>query len=308
MSSFKKPQAPSVMPSSNGERERHRHEAFGVLTMSTIQSSASQKLFGSDLEHHQYVSIKLHRAVLDRSLHRDWVHDEDMIASVEMSHAQFAQFITSNGNGQGTPCTIRYAPAQGTLPEEMAPIALPETKHETLRRGVEESAIEGIQKVSDALAALEEMANNGKVSLKTLKEKLHSARCHLTNLPSNLSYAVKSAEEALEKATSDAKIEVESYVQMTANRLGLRTISELAQIEDKRAEESRHADTDVVDEAPVICPGMRFFTNNGGIMEVVKPNHRISGDWLCQSTQAKTGLWSYDPRDILNNLVEKRHV
>lgn len=48
-----------------------------------------------------------------------------------------------------------------------------------------------------------------------------------------MAFAVQSAEEALEKATSDAKIEVESYVQMTAQRLGLKHINELAQLEHK---------------------------------------------------------------------------
>lgn len=302
MSSFKSPQAPSVTPSPHGEGERHRHEAFGVLTMTTIQGGDGEKLFGSDLPHRQRIRISLHRAVLDRSLHRDWAHDEKMIACVEMSHAQFAQFITSNGSGAGTPCTIRYAPTDGASIEEMAPIAPLETKHETLRREIKESAAQDIQKVSDALAALEEMASNGKVSLKTLKEKLHSARCHLTNLPSNLSYAVKSAEEALEKATSDARIEIESYVQMTANRLGLQSISELARIENKHAKEAEPAQTEKADETREIFAGMRFICS-GGIMEVVKPNPKIQGNWFCRSTQADTGLWSYDPMDILNNLV-----
>lgn len=309
MSSFKSPQAPSVTPSPHGEGERHRHEAFGVLTMTTIQGGDGEKLFGSDLPHRQRIRISLHRAVLDRSLHRDWAHDEKMIACVEMSHAQFAQFITSNGSGAGTPCTIRYAPADGASIEEMAPIAPLETKHETLRREIKESAAQDIQKVSDALAALEEMASNGKVSLKTLKEKLHSARCHLTNLPSNLSYAVKSAEEALEKATSDARIEIESYVQMTANRLGLQSISELARIEEKHVKEEYTGVeytgveyTKAGDEAQAIVAGMHFILD-GVAMEVVKPNPKIPGNWFCRSTQANTGLWSYDPRDILNNLV-----
>lgn len=231
----KEPQLPTVTPNERMGGETHSHEAFGTVIMTMPQSGgmAGMTLFGSDLGHHQCISIEIHRATLDRSLHRDWIHGREMIAKIEMSHAQFAQFITSSGNGSGTPCTLRYAAPRGTRLEEMAPIAKIETKHETQRREISESVKEQIRKVSDALSLLEAMADGGKISVKELRARLHDARCHLSNLPSNLAFAVKSAEEALEKATSDAKIEVESYIQMTANRIGMQSIADLARLEDK---------------------------------------------------------------------------
>ena len=54
-----------------------------------------------------------------------------------------------------------------------------------------------------------------------------------TGLPGSLDFVVKSAEEALEKATSDAKIEVEAYIGSVAQRIGLKSINQLAQLEDK---------------------------------------------------------------------------
>lgn len=190
-------------------------------------------LFGSDLGHSQCISIAIHRAELRRDLNRDWVFPREIVAKIEMSHAQFAQFITSAGNGSGTPCTIRYAAPIGTPLEEMSPIAKIETKHETHRREIQQSAAEQIRKVQEALGEIEAMAAGGKVSVKELRSALHTAKCHIENLPHDLEFAVKSAEEALEKATSDAKIEVESFVQMTANRLGLKSIADLARLEDK---------------------------------------------------------------------------
>lgn len=48
--------------------------------------------------------------------------------------------------------------------------------------------------------------------------------------------------------------------------------------------------------------GMRFKIDDG-LVEVVKPNPNLPGDWFCRSVKCDTGLWSYDPRDILNNLI-----
>lgn len=229
---YKEPTAPVVTKRAMGG-ETHTHEAFGTVVMSAPQwSGKGTTLFGSDIGHNQCISIQVHRATLDRDLSRDWIHQSSLVAEIEMSHAQFAQFITSGGNGSGTPCTIRYAAPVGTPLEEMAPIAKIESKNETHRREIKESAQAQIEKVAEALGALQAMADSGKIGVKEFRSVLHTAKCHLENLPGNLEYAVKSAEVALEKATSDAKIEVESYIQMSAHRIGLKSISDLARIEN----------------------------------------------------------------------------
>lgn len=50
-----------------------------------------------------------------------------------------------------------------------------------------------------------------------------------------------------------------------------------------------------------IKPGMRFM--NGSLLEVVKPNPKIPGDWFCQSVEYDVGLWSYSERTIIKGLV-----
>lgn len=54
-----------------------------------------------------------------------------------------------------------------------------------------------------------------------------------------------------------------------------------------------------------IKPGMQF-TVNGVLMEVVKPNEKLPGDWWCRAVVAETGLWSFDPRDIEREVKEKK--
>jgi hypothetical protein len=218
----------------SGTRQKFTHDAFGTITMTTVTGGDKSTLFGSDLGHNQCVRISIQRASLSRDLSHDWIHGESRpIVEFEMSHAQFAQFITSQGQGCGTPVTLRYAPEPGTDTETMPGIRKIETKHETFRREIQQSAAEQTAKVSAALADLQAMADNGKINMKEFRAALHTAKCQIGNLPTNLAYTVRSAEEALEKATSDAKIEVEAFVNATAQRLGLSHISQLGQIENK---------------------------------------------------------------------------
>lgn len=55
-------------------------------------------------------------------------------------------------------------------------------------------------------------------------------------------------------------------------------------------------------ETKEVQVGMRF-VKDCVLLEVVKANTRLPGDWFCRSVECDTGLWSYDPSDILDNLV-----
>ena len=146
-----------------------------------------------------------------------------------MSHAQFAQFITSQGNGDGTPCTLRWMKGEGMIPG----IAKVETKHDTFRREISDAAKKRLERIEAKIKQLGDMIESGKLSKKELREIHAELQRQASYLPGTMEFVVKSAEEALEKATSDAKIEVESYVAMTAQRLGLKNINDLARLEDK---------------------------------------------------------------------------
>jgi hypothetical protein len=196
-----------------------------VLTNHTGNSAT---LFGSDLKHNNRVCIKIARAELNRTLNRDWFAGEVRpIVEFEMSHAQFAQFITGAGKGDGTPCTLTYAPERGHTSKPMPIIENIETKHATYRREISETARREVEGISDSVNELKAMVATGKVGLVKMREILHNLTRQVSNLPENLSYTVASAEDALEKATSDAKIEVEAFISTAAQRLGLEHISQL---------------------------------------------------------------------------------
>jgi hypothetical protein len=55
-------------------------------------------------------------------------------------------------------------------------------------------------------------------------------KCMIENTPSNMEYTILSAEKALDKAVSDAKIEVESFVSVTTQRLGVQSLQRLGEL------------------------------------------------------------------------------
>jgi hypothetical protein len=203
--------------------EIYSHDAYGVITM-TVVHGGNSTLFGSDIDHNDRVRIGVSRAKLNRHLSHDWVHADLLpLVEFEMSHAQFAQFITGagNGSGSGTPVTLRYGPEPGVKSVRMPDIELRESKHETFKREIKAAAEERLEAIERQIAELGEMLESGKTPKGELRRIHATLRRHAEQLPDSLGFVVGSAEEALEKATSDAKIEVEAYIETTMRAAGL---------------------------------------------------------------------------------------
>lgn len=223
--------------------KRYEHDAFGVIVMSN-PSGGDNKLFGSDVRHDHRVCIKIQRATLERSLSNDWIHGRNILLELEMSHAQFAQFITSSGNGSGTPVTLRYAQhASVTRIEEMPAIGELETKAETFRREIRSSANRQVGHIQAEIDKLGAMLETGKVSIKEARAIHHSLKCRAENLPSNMEFVVEQAEEALEKAQAAAKIQIESFIDHTARKTGYEHFARLG-------EQAKQVGNDVASDVP----------------------------------------------------------
>ena len=204
------------------------HPAYGVIKLGKAHCSNNYTLFGSDIRHHGYMTIEIENAELSRSLGIDWIYGTKSIVKIQLSHAQFVQFITSSGNGRATPCTIEHklteAPMRCPTVEKIEP------KYDLHKKEIAESVSRQIKQALSELAQIKELVESGKTGKKAMNEKIHSLEFSLKNLPENLDFSVSQAQVALENAVSDAKVEVESYIATTAQRIGLESISQLAQI------------------------------------------------------------------------------
>ncbi len=188
--------------------EKLRHPAFGalVLTQPTI-SGEGDHFFGSDLPHNTCIRIALYEAEQNRRHKGDSHMAGALLAMVEMSHAQFAEFITSPGKGSGTPCTVRWLQGKGEIPS----IVPDEPKGQTIRRELRETASqpvsEALGKIDDVLQRLDAGQSVGK---RELRDMLTRLRHSVDNIPSNLAFAVDQAERAIESTVSEARIEIEA--------------------------------------------------------------------------------------------------
>jgi hypothetical protein len=221
------------------ESTRIDHPAFGMITLTTT-SGGDGRLFGSDLKHPQKLLIQVHRAHQLRHLSRDWNHSDELLVELEMSQAQFTEFITSRGSS-GTPVTLRIAPTKNSPLERVAPIDAPPSKLNLHKSEVREETVTAIKDIKEAVEKLGQLIETGKLGKKDLSEIHRNLNIQLGNLPSNLAYAVESAQTAMHQAAESAKMDVESYITHLAIQLGMKQLQKIdapSLIEDEDEEQA----------------------------------------------------------------------
>lgn len=209
-------QAPTRRDEENnaGTTEYYNHPAFGMIGVSVV-TGGTGVLFGSDVRHHQCIRLTISTAEHQRNLSNDWYRADKTLIEIEMSHSQFAQMITNPNRGDGVPCTLNRVKG------ESIPGILPiESKHEMFRREIEQSAAEKVKDMREQIAALGALIESGKTS-KTELRKIHNELArHAQQFAGSVGFVVDQAQEALEKATATARIEVEAVMNQAAMRLG----------------------------------------------------------------------------------------
>jgi hypothetical protein len=202
------------------------HPSFGVIGVSRVSGQAS--LFDSDVKHGHFIEITISEAKKHRT---GFTHEAVMsgkeLAKVRMSFAQFAQFITTQNVGSGTPCTIArvigdekepYANQWGGRPDPPDPKPFIDKF-----RGVGK---ERAQKILDSIERASAMMKNifeGDVSptkknLKVVADAMASAH---QDVKSNLPYLMECLDEEMEHKMANAVTEFESYVAGSLQEKGL---------------------------------------------------------------------------------------
>lgn len=209
--------------------ELETHPAYGQIGISRVSGQA--KLYGSALDHHHsFIRLEIRHSERRHSLHRDWHFGKDVIVEVNLSHAQFAEMITTPNVGTGVPCTLSFhstKPGAGMVP----PIAESmQTEAEKVVEGFKEDQAEVVEKlrsqVQEGQALLDKKAIN-----KGDREALRGILDYvMREVECNRPFAVSQFQEAAEKVVTQGKAEIEAFTTMAVQNLGLSKLSELTEL------------------------------------------------------------------------------
>lgn len=201
----------------------YTHPAQAVITLHKGRYGGNgASLFGSDVKHNSTVTLEIHSAYHKRELNHDWIGTKDNLIEIEMSEAQFVAFVSSFGMGSGTPCTLRHVRGQAEIPKMPEPESVA-TKFLDDQAG---SNMETVLKMKKVMSILAEMTAPGaKVSKKDLAEAYSTVGQVLNSIDEkHFKYVDKCLVERVEHLVSEAKIEVEAYVQNKLMSLGVEAL------------------------------------------------------------------------------------
>lgn len=179
---------------------------YGMISVHRTNSTGSH-LVGSDIEHQQYITLRISKAIYERNLKNDWWFDRDNIIEVSMTLSQWAEFISSPNTG-GVPCTLDRIQGRRLWEEEEVPFIDKIKLHD---EEFKKHWRNNIKEMKNLIANLSDSFEN-KESRKTQRELIHELEILINNFIPNEKFAINEFEEHIEKRVNQAKTEISNYL------------------------------------------------------------------------------------------------
>lgn len=202
--------------------QRFKHPSFGHVVINRV--TGTKKLFGSQLQHGEYFSLKIRDCEMVNDLGRLWFFDrnKDHI-EIALSATQLLELFSNIGGGHGTQCTILYANKE-EIPEpeekEMSPAS-------AAIQGFAESVGKTIRALESETTKIRELIEDKKPLGQSQKRELVHLLGRVTHaLKTNAKFYGDSFIEVSEKVVQSAKAEVESFVRSTLIAYGIKHLSD----------------------------------------------------------------------------------
>jgi hypothetical protein len=188
----------------------YTHPAYAQISASNVSGGAY--LYGSDFKHHNYVTIRIKRSEMNRSLSNDWPFAREELIEVALSESQWATFVSSMNRGEGVQCTLQHF--QGKMVPQIPRI---EGKVAAFRA-------EGSEAANEAVRAIREMSQEIRDSKLSQKQKDHwLSRLSFIEgrTTGNLKFVASQFGEHMESVVQKAKTEISAFAHNTIMRTGL---------------------------------------------------------------------------------------
>jgi ElaB/YqjD/DUF883 family membrane-anchored ribosome-binding protein len=200
----------------------YSHPSYAMVGIYRVTGNPG-KLFGSPLpEHYSTVRLRIKRAVRINSSGQDRYHaiSGGEIAEIELSPAQFADFVTTMNVGDGVPCTLRYV-ARERIPNP------PDEKSEAEQ--VRQTFHQDIASLTNEISILQDRAQQilgakGTVTAQQKRELLAEIRRVTMEVTDNLPFILTLFQEATQKSVQAAKAEVDAFMSIAALQKGFQAL------------------------------------------------------------------------------------
>lgn len=184
------------------KEEMESHPAFGQISINRVNGGKTI-LYGSDLIHHNYISLTIYKSHKYRGLSQSWYDfDKNPIAEIKLSESQWATLLSSMNIAGGVPCTLSYLNG-----EEIPAIAKNRDVKfiiENEADGTINSIIEKVQKISDDV--------ENSTLTKKLKTQILSNLSSLKNsIKDPLKFTRSQFDRYMENILEEAKGEIHGY-------------------------------------------------------------------------------------------------
>lgn len=190
------------------------HPSYGTLLFNRAYGGKTP-LFGSNIEHSNVITMELRHADITRGLNRDDIFGDKPIVKVEMSYSQFAEAITSFGQGTGIPVTICYTEKDGKIP----PCDFV-SKREQFTGEFKEQTDKAMEKSKELINEVAELFSSKKTLTKADKENILKKLNMLNyDIGSNIGFIADQFNEQMDKTVMEAKGEIESFCQNKINAI-----------------------------------------------------------------------------------------
>lgn len=200
---------PEVRP--DGEETRTTHPAFGGIVAHRV--SGYRSLYGSDFKHQHFMRVSIKRSEHVRSLSHDrYYGDLRSLIEVDMTEAQWAEFISAPNIGTGVPCTI-----DNFNGEWMPLLPDPGDKREVFTNEARKYLDDGMKELADLKRMLATTPGISKTALRAITSKIESAE---RDLGPSIDFVAKSFDKHVEKTISKAKQEIHGHMLRQITRAG----------------------------------------------------------------------------------------
>lgn len=193
------------------------HPACEMVRASRVSSSGGKTLIGSDLKHRDTITLTIASGYKKRELNQDWYFADKDLIEIEMSYSQWGQFICSMNVGSGIPCTIRYCDGKRVEnpPEPDAPV---EVFDEEMQKNLSEARAAA----QNAVVSAKELLSKQTVGKRDREELIKLFEQLAGSISQATPFIERQFKEKMEHVVTDAKAEVEAYVNNKLIDLGIK--------------------------------------------------------------------------------------